>query len=179
MKSAGANNNVSGGSVTAGTQNQIAIAIATTMCQPDVLDELRKAIDGVTGHNGSIIATKSGDQTLILTQNTAGVDGNKAIVSAAGLSPTYTIPTSFTGGTSSPVVANNHVLTIGSRVYSKNLTAQNIKNAVNKHQGSSITSAMANIDKVSLTQQIVEFGNQDLGNTTIGQTGTHLSLIHI
>ena len=166
------------GSGTAGAlANGIAVNIKTGDSQPNVLDELKKAIEGSTGHNGTITATKSGDQTLVLTQASAGVAGNTNI--AETLPSAYTVPAKFTGGLNTATSVDASSLTLrginlaGDNValtYSKNITAQNLNRAIQTNQGNQITAGMASIDTVGLTQNIIEFNR--LGNHSLVEVNT-------
>ena len=166
------------GSGTAGAlANGIAVNIKTGDSQPNVLDELKKAIEGSTGHNGTITATKSGDQTLVLTQASAGVAGNTNI--AETLPSAYTVPAKFTGGLNTATSVDASSLTLkginlaGDNValtYSKNITAQNLNRAIQTNQGTQITAGMASIDTVGLTQNIIEFNR--LGNHSLVEVNT-------
>ncbi|MBR96856.1 MAG: hypothetical protein CMA81_08665 [Euryarchaeota archaeon] len=179
--SIGTSASVTGGSIPGGssaTAGRIAIAIGASNSQPDFLDQLKIAVESAGGHNGSILGSKSGEQTLILTQAIAGASGNDKAISHTTLPAAYTVPTKFTGGVSTPLSVAGGKITLrgidpdggtGNLSYSKNITAQNVRDAVNLSQGDKITAALFAPDSVSLIQNIVQFNRK--GNTAVTVTG--------
>ena len=186
--SIGTSASVTGGSIPGGsaaTAGRIAIAIGASNSQPDFLDQLKIAVESVGGHNGSIIGSKSGDQTLILTQATAGASGNDKVISHTTLPAAYTVPTKFTGGVSTPLSVAGGKITLrgidpdggtGNLSYSRNITAQNVRDSINLNQGDTVTAAMLSTDSVKLTQNVIEFNRK--GNTNVIKTGNTNTAIH-
>ena len=81
--------------------------ISATGSAAALATRLAAAINGSTGHNGTIAANASGG-TVHLTQGAVGTVGNKSITLAAGTTPTEGNPISsksdFTGGSGEPLV---------------------------------------------------------------------------